>query len=72
MLVNILIEEPPEYNPVELIRLAQQASPTLKYRHFAIAFKCAENTVARWMCGAKNPSVQHRVWAAELKRRWNL
>jgi DNA-binding transcriptional regulator YiaG len=70
--MNILIEEPPEYNPVDLIRLAQQASPTLRYRHFAIAFKASPNTVARWMCGSKNPSKMHRIWAAELKRRWQL
>ncbi|MEG3899792.1 MULTISPECIES: hypothetical protein [unclassified Microcoleus] len=70
--MNILIEEPPEYNPVELIRAAQRESPALKYHHFAIAFKATPNTIARWMCGAKNPSIQHRVWAAELKKRWNL
>lgn len=70
--MNILIEDPPEYNPVELIRLAQRASPSLRYRHLAIAFKVAPNTVARWMCGAKNPSRMHRIWAAELKRRWQL
>ena len=70
--MNILIEEPPEYNPVELIRLAQQASPTLRYRHFAIAFKCEPCTVARWMCGNIRPSTAHRIWAAELKRKWEL
>jgi hypothetical protein len=70
--MNILIEEPPECNPVELIRLAQQVEPGLRYRDFAIAFKCEANTVARWMCGVKNPSKLHRVWAAELKRRWEL
>jgi hypothetical protein len=70
--MNIVIEDPPEYNPVELIHLAQHALPTLRYHHFAIVFKCEPNTVARWMCGAKNPSKANRVWAAELKRRWGL
>ncbi len=72
MMSNIVIEEPPEYNPVQLIRAAQRLDPTLKYHHFAIAFKCEINTIGRWMCGVKNPSKLHRVWAAELKRRWNL
>lgn len=70
--MNILIEEPPEYDPVELIRSAQRAVPTLKYHDFAIAFKCQPNSVARWMCGAARPSKLHRIWAAELKRRWSL
>ncbi len=69
---NIIIEEPPEYNPVELIRAAQRLEPTLKYHHFAIAFKTSPNTIARWMCGIKNPSTQSRVWASELKNRWGL
>lgn len=70
--MNIVIEEPPEYNPVELIRLAQRESPSLKYHHFAISFKTTPTTIARWMCGANKPSLQHCVWAAELKRRWEL
>lgn len=70
--MNIIIEEPPEYNPVELIHLAKNASPSLRYADFAIAFKCEPNTIGRWMCGVKNPSKLHRVWAAELKRRWEL
>lgn len=70
--MSILIEEPPEYNPVELIRAAQRESPALKYHHFAIAFKASETTIGRWMCGDRNPSKLHRVWAAELKKRWQL
>ena len=70
--MNIIIEEPPEYNPVDLIHLAKHASPSLKYADFAIAFKCEICTVGRWMCGAKKPSKAYRVWAAELKRRWDL
>jgi len=68
--MHIVIEEPPEYDPVELIRLAQRVKPELRYKDLAIAFKCEPNTIARWMCGVKNPSKLHRVWAAELKRRW--
>jgi len=70
--MNIIIEEPPEYNPVELIRLAKNAVPTLKYVDFAICFKCEICTIGRWMCGSKNPSKAHRVWAAELKKKWGL
>lgn len=68
--MNILIEEPTEYSPVELIRLAQQALPTLRYRHFAIAFKYEPNTIGRWMCGVKNFSKLHRVWAAVGRSAW--
>lgn len=42
--MNIIIEEPPEYNPVELIRLAQQAESSLRYYHFVIAFKASPTT----------------------------
>lgn len=70
--MSILIEEPPEYNPVELIRLAQQAESSLRYYHFAIAFKVSETTIGRWMCGDRNPPTLYRVWAAELKKRWQL
>lgn len=70
--MNIVIEEPPEFNPVELIHLAKHASPSLKYADFAIAFKCEVCTIGRWMCGNIKPSSAHRIWAAELKRRWGL
>jgi len=72
MIMHIVIEEPPEYNPVELIRLAQQAAPNLRYQDFAIAFNCSTTSVARWMCDAARPSKMHRIWAAELKIRWGL
>jgi hypothetical protein len=70
--MNIVIEEPPEYNPVELIRIAQAKMPSLRYRHFAIAFKCDVVTIGRWMCGNMKPSMPHRIWAAELKNKWGL
>lgn len=70
--MNIIIQEPPECNPVELIHLAQSQDPTLKYRDFAIAFKCDCKTIGRWMCGNIKPSVAYRIWAAELKNKWEL
>jgi len=70
--MNILIEEPPEYNPVELIHLAKSAQPTLRYADFAVVFKCEIPTIARWMCGNRKPSKPQRIWAAELKRKWGL
>ncbi len=70
--MNIVIQEPPEYNPVDLIHLAKHASPGLKYADFAIAFKCETCTIGRWMCGLRKPAVAHRIWAAELKKKWGL
>lgn len=69
---NIIIKSPPEYNPVELIHLAKSRMPSLKYADFAIVFKCQVCTIGRWMCGNKNPSRAHRIWAAELKNKWGL
>ncbi len=70
--MNIVIEEPPEYNPVDLIHAAKRASPSLKYADFAIAFKCEICTIGRWMCGIRKPTIAHRIWAAELKKKWGL
>ena len=69
--MNIIIEHPQEFNPVELIRLVQ-AQTSLTYREIAIAFSCEPNTIAKWMCGAKKPSKAYRIWAGELKKKWNL
>ncbi|MCC3409379.1 MAG: hypothetical protein JGK17_28250 [Microcoleus sp. PH2017_10_PVI_O_A] len=70
--MNILIEEPEEFNPVDLIRLAQYHDSSLRYRHFAIVFKCELHTIQRWMCGIAKPNKAYRLWAAELKQKWGL
>ena len=70
--MNIIIQEPQEYSPVELIRLAQYHNPKLKYADFAIAFNCNTDTIAKWMCGMSKPSKGYYLWAAQLKDEWGL
>lgn len=70
--MKIIIETPEEFNPIELIRLAQSVEGALTYKDLAIAFACSQGTIAKWMCGYRKPAHSYWLWAGELKKKWNL
>lgn len=64
------VEEPEEYNPVDLL---WQAAGKFGYSDadFARVFGCELSTLRKWTCGQKIGR-QARIRAATLKREWNL
>ncbi len=70
--MTILIQEPPEFDPVELVRVTQQRYPDLRYRHFAVALGVSQSTIDKWMAGYKRPSKSNRILAAMLAQKWGM
>lgn len=70
--MSIVIEEPRELDPVQLIRLVQVRNPDLRYKHFAIALGASQSTLEKWMRGVKRPSKANRILAAKLAQEWGI
>ena len=68
----IILCEPEKFSPIELVFLAQRTDPSLSYSKLCIAFGIEENTLARWMCGKRNPDQPYWIIAAQLRKAWNL
>ncbi|TAG98766.1 MAG: hypothetical protein EAZ18_00380 [Oscillatoriales cyanobacterium] len=65
--------EPEEFDPIELLSLAQQHFHWKIYE-FAIAFGCEPQTIYAWNCPTKKkyPSRQAKILAALFKKEWGL
>lgn len=70
--MSIVIEEPPELDPVQLVHLAQSKNPWMRYKHFAIALGASQSTLEKWMRGVKRPSKANRILAAKLAQEWGI
>lgn len=71
MLVQIEIEPPAEFDPVELLFLAQNKLG-IGRKDFAVAFGIEFNTLEKWAAKIRNPSKPWRIRAAELRKQWDL
>lgn len=66
-----LIEEPEEFDPIELLNLAKK-SFRLKSQDFALIFGIELQVISTWRRGFRQPSRQARIRAATLKKMWGL
>lgn len=69
--MNIIIEAPAEFDPVELLFLAQNKHG-IRRADFAVALGVEFNTLEKWAARIRNPSKPWRIRAAELREKWNL
>ena len=69
--MNIIIEAPPEFDPIELLFLAQNKLG-IRRADFAVVMGVELNTVDKWAAKIYQPSKPWRIRAAELREKWNL
>lgn len=69
--MNIVIEAPAEFDPVELLFLAQDKLG-IRRADFAVVLGIELNTLDKWAAKIRNPGKAWRIRAAELQKQWQL
>lgn len=65
------LDEPEEFDPIELQKLAKKEFHW-KVWEFAIKFGCEPATIYAWRCGKNVPGRQARIIAGLLKNQWQI